>query len=118
MVAYHEYGLADEDNPDECEQLGRNMFDKWLMIMNNHGLPGEVRTVVEGFYYLYALVNACKVQVDFMATGATAMIPSAESQAKLAKFSVPPPTGPVRQASLMWEAQCRYLKMTDTSWTE
>lgn len=118
LVAYHEYGLADEDNPDECERLGRDMSDKWLMIMNNHGLLGAGRTVAEAFYYLYTLENACKVQVDFMATGATAMVPSADSQTMLAKYGAPPSTGPVRQADLMWEAECRLLKKSDLSWME
>jgi hypothetical protein len=28
LVCYHEYGFADEDNPEECLRLGEDMADK------------------------------------------------------------------------------------------
>jgi len=61
LVAYHDYDLA-TDNAAECEALGRDLGDKWLMIMRNHGLLSAGRTVAEAFYHLYVLENACKVQ--------------------------------------------------------
>ena len=71
LVCYHEYGFADEDNPEECQRLAADIADKWLMIMHNHGLLSVGRTVAEAFFYLYTLENACKVQVDVMSSGAT-----------------------------------------------
>jgi len=44
MVCYHEYDYA-PDNVMECERLGNDMLDKWLMIMRNHGLLAVGRTV-------------------------------------------------------------------------
>ena len=41
MVCYHEYDYA-PDNQSECQRLGNDMADKWLMIMHNHGYTFEV----------------------------------------------------------------------------
>lgn len=75
MICYHEYDYA-PDNASECERLGNDMADKWLMIMHNHGLLGAGRTVAEAFYNLYILENACKIQVDVMSAGADYRVPS------------------------------------------
>jgi len=117
-VAYHDYGLADESNPDECERLGRDLTDKYLMIMHNHGLLAAGRTIAEAFYYLYTLENACKIQVDLMASGATPLVADAESLAKLAQYGAPSQDGPTRQAIMLWEAECRLLESTDSSWMD
>ena len=67
-VCYHEYDVAVAAE-EECERIGRDLGDKHLMIMNNHGLLSCGRNVGEAFYLLYKLENACKVQVDAMASG-------------------------------------------------
>ncbi len=118
LVAYHEYGLADESNPEECERLGHDLADKYLMIMHNHGLLAAGRTIAEAFYYLYTLENACKIQVDIMASGATPLLADEESLARLAQFGAPSLDGPTRQATMLWEAESRLLKTTDTSWMD
>lgn len=76
------------------------------------------RTIAEAFYYLYTLENACKVQVDLMASGATPLHADAESLARLAQFGAPSQDGPTRQATMLWEAECRLLKTSDTSWMD
>ena len=118
LVAYHAYGLADESNADECERLGNDLADKYLMIMHNHGLLAAGRTIAEAFYYLYTLENACKVQVDLMASGATPLLADAQSLAKLAQYGAPSQDEPTRQATLLWEAECRLLKTSDISWMD
>ena len=69
LVCYHRYDVA-TDNDDECARLGEDLADKWAMIMHNHGLLSVGRDMAEAFYLLYTLENACKIQVDVMASGA------------------------------------------------
>jgi ribulose-5-phosphate 4-epimerase/fuculose-1-phosphate aldolase len=68
ILCYHKYGVA-TDNEEECRKLGEDLGDKWLMVMQNHGLLSVGRTVGEAFYMLYMLENACKVQVDVLDSG-------------------------------------------------
>ena len=118
LVSYHEYGVADENNPQECQKLGEDMADKWLMIMHNHGLLSVGRTVAEAFYYLYTLENACKVQVDVMASRAKIKLPDAAVFRELATHTVPPAEGPGDHATRSWEALLRMLDTQDPSYKD
>lgn len=118
LVAYHEYGIADVDNPGECERLGKDMADKWLMIMHNHGLLSAGRSVAEAFYYLYMLENACKVQVDVMASGASMVNADPATLARLGKYGKPPADGPAGYVVRLWQAECRLLERNDPSYLE
>ena len=118
LVCYHEYGVADENNPQECQKLGEDMADKWLMIMHNHGLLSVGRTVAEAFYYLYVLENACKVQVDVMASGAKMKLPDADVFRELAPHTLPNAKGPGDYATRSWEALIRMLDAQDPSYKD
>ena len=109
LVCYHDYGVADESNPEECRKLGEDMADKWLMIMRNHGLLGAGRNVAEAFYYLYVLENACKVQVDVMASGAQMIHMDPKSLSELARYSALPQDEPTDAVSRSWQALIRML---------
>ena len=115
LICYHEYGVAD-NNPEECEKLGRDMADKWLMIMHNHGLLSVGRTVGEAFYYLYTLENACKVQVDVMASGAEMIFPEQKVMDELASYCIPPADGPYVSVTRSWDAMIRMLDAQDPSY--
>lgn len=115
LVCYHAYGIADND-PQECEKLGRDLSDKWLMIMHNHGLLSVGRTVGEAFYYLYSLENACKVQVDVMASGAQMIIPEQSAMDELAHYNSPPADGPCDSVTRSWDALIRELDQHDSSY--
>ncbi len=115
LVCYHEYDLA-TDNEAECRRLGRDMGGKWLMIMHNHGLLSAGRTVAEAFYHLYTLENACKVQVDVMASGAEVMTPCAQARAGMADYGRPPADGPGDFVTRSWRALMRTLEQGDSSW--
>ena len=118
MLSYHEYGVADENNPEECEALGRDLRDKWLMIMHNHGLLSVGRTVGEAFYYLYTLENACKVQVDVLATGADMIFPEESCIEELAQWTYPTAEGPCKSATIAWDAMLRMLDTQDPSYKD
>ncbi|HYM04858.1 MAG TPA: class II aldolase/adducin family protein [Stellaceae bacterium] len=67
-VAYHDYeGIALE--LDERARLVGDLGDKSVMILRNHGLLTAGRTVQEAFAQMYYLEQACRVQLDLMATG-------------------------------------------------
>ena len=68
-VTYHDYADVTHNAADECAALARDLGDKFLMVMRNHGLLASGRTVGECFYYLYYLEMACKIQVDVLASG-------------------------------------------------
>lgn len=118
LVAYHEYGYASADNPEECERLGADMADKWLMIMFNHGLLSAGRSIAEAFYLLYTLENACKVQVDVMASGAKMKTVDTDVLERLSEWARPDGDNPLPQALMLWQAECRLLNRNDSSYLE
>lgn len=110
LLCYHDYDVASEaDNAAECQRLASDMADRWLMIMRNHGLLSAGRTIAEAFYHLYALENACKVQVDVMTSGASINYPSASAIAKLAASTGPHHDGPTDAVTRSWQALIRQL---------
>jgi ribulose-5-phosphate 4-epimerase/fuculose-1-phosphate aldolase len=67
-VAYHDYeGIALD--LDERARLVRDLGDKPVMILRNHGLLTTGRTVPEAFEYIYYLEQSCRIQMDLMASG-------------------------------------------------
>lgn len=115
LICYHDYGVAD-DNPDECDKLGKDLSDKWLMIMHNHGLLSAGRTVAEAFYFLYVLEIACKVQVDVMATKAELIYPDKDSMDVLAGYNVPNLEPPSDAVTRSWGALIRMLDNQDPTY--
>ena len=115
MVCYHQYDYA-PDNAAECERLGRDMADKWLMIMHNHGLLVAGRTVAEAFYHLYILENACKVQVDVMASGGKYLVPTEAARAAIGQFAELPADGPAAFVDTSWQAALRSLERDGVVW--
>ncbi len=67
-VCYHDYQDVTRAE-DECAALARDLGDKYLMVMKNHGLLACGRSVGECFYWLYYLEMACKIQMDVLASG-------------------------------------------------
>ena len=117
MVCYHEYGYT-PDSPQECAKLGEDMSDKWLMIMHNHGLLGTGRTVREAFYYLYVLENACKVQVDVLASGTKPLMPTKSARDAIGLSSGMPSEEPAEFVELSWRALLRSLERSGINWKE
>ncbi|MGI9315802.1 MAG: class II aldolase/adducin family protein, partial [bacterium] len=109
LVCYHRYEDVATHSDDECRRLGEDIADKWLMVMNNHGLLSVGRTVGEAFYYLYTLENACKVQVDVLRSGEEPVIPPDHALKSLSKYGVPSKDGPGDFVTRSWEAVVRML---------
>ena len=67
-LAYHDYeGVAFD--VDERSRLVRDLGDKQVMVLRNHGLLTAGRTVPEAFMQMYFLEQSCRIQIDLMATG-------------------------------------------------
>ncbi len=117
LLCYHDYGIA-TDNEAECQRLGEDMDDRWLMVMHNHGLLSAGRTVAEAFYFLYTLENACKIQVDVMASGAEMVTPDQSVIDALGKYGLPDPDGPGDAVTRSWDALIRMLDQRDPSYQQ
>lgn len=67
-LCYHDYeGVA--LNLDERERLIRDLGDKSMMILRNHGVLTAGKDVAETFTYLYFLMKACEIQVKAQSCG-------------------------------------------------
>ncbi|GAB5471626.1 MAG: class II aldolase/adducin family protein [Rhodospirillales bacterium] len=107
-VAYHAYDVVTAA-AEECERLTRDLGDKYLMILHNHGLLTLGRDAGECFYNLYTLENACKIQVDILSCDSDPLVPSKEAQARAAAWGVP---GPEPKAQREWAALSRLIEKT------
>ncbi len=117
LLCYHEYGIARIDSK-ECERLGADMGDKWIMVMQNHGLLTVGRNVAEAFYYLYTVENACKVQIDVLASGKEYVTPAADVVDQLAREGRERVSDNLEHVDLTWNAVLRLLDSKDPSFRD
>jgi ribulose-5-phosphate 4-epimerase/fuculose-1-phosphate aldolase len=112
-VAYHDYeGIALD--LDEQERLARDLGDKPVMILRNHGLLTTGRTVPEAFELMYYLEMSCKIQVDVMASGGRMILPQRTVQERTAAQYPRDDTAGLRA----WPALLRLLDAKDPSYRE
>jgi ribulose-5-phosphate 4-epimerase/fuculose-1-phosphate aldolase len=69
----------------ERERLVRDLADRNVMILRNHGLITAADTVPGAFYLTYYLEQAARVQMDVMASGGTIVTPPPEVQVRTAQ---------------------------------
>lgn len=68
LVAYHDYeGIALLDA--ERETLGRDLADKSVLILRNHGLLTAGRSVGEAFWLMMTTQRACEIQIAALSGG-------------------------------------------------
>jgi ribulose-5-phosphate 4-epimerase/fuculose-1-phosphate aldolase len=68
-VGYHDFeGLAQEE--EEVPRILRDLGEKHLLLMWNHGLLSIGRTIGEAFLLIGWLIETCEIQERAMATGA------------------------------------------------
>ena len=113
-VAYHDYAQVTSD-AEECERLGRDLGDRFAMILRNHGLLTCGRTAAEAFWYLYYLEMSCKIQVDVMSSGAEPIVPPEEAVTELRDYGH---GGPEPQGAREWPALLRMLDRIDPGYRE
>jgi ribulose-5-phosphate 4-epimerase/fuculose-1-phosphate aldolase len=110
-LAIHPYGVAEED-ADECRRLVVDLGDKYVMLMQNHGLLVCGRTAGEAFLYHYFLQTACEIQLDALRAGSECVTPGEEAAATIAAWAAPRarPWG-----DKQWAAMLRLLARKDPS---
>ena len=114
LLVYHDYGVA-RSNSVECERLGADIGDRYIMIMRNHGLLTVGRSVAEAFYYLYTVESACKVQVDVLACQQGYVTPDPAVVDELAEEGSRRATGSANHVDMAWAAVLRMLDQKDPS---
>ena len=117
LTCYHPYAYA-PDSAEECRRLARDLDDKWLMIMHNHGLLAAGRSVAEAFYYLYILEAACKIQVDVLSASSKPIIPDQDAIESFTKYTAVPDQGPHEYVNVTWDAMIRSLEHAGVQWTK
>jgi len=111
-MAYHEYeGVALDLS--ERERLIRDIGDKDVMLLRNHGTLAVGRTVPEAFILTYFLMRACEIQVQAQAGGKMHMpsqqaIDTTLEQSKELSYA----------AELAWPGLMRMLDREDPSYKE
>ena len=73
-VAYHDYeGLMPEAG--ELDRIAREMGDKRVMILRNHGMLTAGRSIPEAFHLAHYLEQCCRTQLDILAAGRELALP-------------------------------------------
>ena len=68
-VNYHDYEGTATD-VDERPRIVRDLGDRRILILRNHGLLSVGETMGEAFVWIYRIETACKHQIDAMSGGA------------------------------------------------
>ena len=104
-VAYHDYeGIALD--LDERERLVRDLGNKDVMVLRNHGLLTVGRTVAEAFHNIYYMEQSCRLQIAATSGGQKVTVPSDNVSAHTAaQFNRSPETKGQRP----WKALRRKL---------
>jgi ribulose-5-phosphate 4-epimerase/fuculose-1-phosphate aldolase len=112
-IGYHDFEVPTA-NVSEGERLVRDLGPYDAMILRNHGLLTAGPTVAEAFNLMYWLDQACKVQVDAMASGTElTMIPpeiAIQTGERYRKY------GPPALGLLGWDALLQELDRADPSY--
>lgn len=113
-LAYHDYeGVAID--LDERERLVRDLGDRHLMLLRNHGTLTVGATVGQAFTRMYYLERACSMQVRTLAQGGATQVVAADVVGKTAAQGRG--IGFVGDA-LVWPAMRRELDRVDPGYTD
>jgi ribulose-5-phosphate 4-epimerase/fuculose-1-phosphate aldolase len=113
-VAYHDFeGVALD--LDEQSRLVRDLGDKNVLILRNHGLLTLGASVADAFKEMYYLERACQIQVNAQAGGACLNVPPVDVSLRTAEqFAHDSEFLQGRD----WRALLRLLDRTDPSYKE
>lgn len=112
-IAFHEFeGIAVE--LEERDRLARDLGDKNIMLLRNHGTLALGRSIPEAFASMYFLETACTIQVRALGMGRPIHQAPSEAIAKVSRFR--PEQGADLAHSLLWPALLRKLDRLDPAW--
>ena len=115
-MSYHGYeGVALD--LDERERLVKDLGDKSVLILRNHGLLTAGISVEHAFQQLHVLERACTIQIAAQAAGNVELIfPPAEVVAKVEKQAEVFKGGDGPGVARHWNALIRQLERSDTDY--
>jgi ribulose-5-phosphate 4-epimerase/fuculose-1-phosphate aldolase len=115
QIAYHDFeGVTVRE--EEGERLIKNLGDKRIMLLKNHGPVVMGKTLPETFLKYWALQRACEHQMATLSMGAGIRVPDeviAVHQRDL--YMASPPGGPGRYE---FDAMVRKVDKIDSSWRD
>lgn len=113
-MGYHAYeGIAID--LDERKRLVRDLGDKPVMILRNHGTLVAAATVAQAFSLMFHLEKACQAQLAAMATGQELVLPPEEASIRTRDL-VFAEGSPIGHAE--WPALMRMLDGLDPSYKQ
>jgi len=112
-VGYHDFEGAALDT-GERPRIVRDLGEKKILILRNHGLLCTGRTVGEAFVWTYRIETACRQQIDALAGGAVLQPLSQETQRRTIEqgLKMYGPGGFI-EVGLEWPALLRQLERMD-----
>lgn len=119
-VAYHDYEGISYDL-DERQRLVRDLGDRPVMVMRNHGLLTVGSTVAQAFMRMFYLEKACEIQLAAQSTGQPLSLPPEDICRKAERqFNAPPPPPEAHLVNepndLAWAALLRLLERVSPGW--
>jgi ribulose-5-phosphate 4-epimerase/fuculose-1-phosphate aldolase len=124
-VAYHDYeGIALD--MDEQARLVKDLGDKPVMILRNHGLLTVGKDPQQAFLRMYYLEKACEIQLTAQAGGQALILPPKEvCEHAERQFNAPPPPAADGRTfvdesgyDLAWVALLRLLDRIDPGYKD
>ena len=114
-IAFHEFeGIAVD--LAERERLARDLGDKSIMLLRNHGTLALGASIPEAFASMYFLETACTIQVRALGMGRPVHAAPVEAVRKVAAFR--PEQGASLANDLIWPALLRKLDRLDPTWRD
>ncbi len=112
-LAYHDYeGVA--TSLQERETLRRDLGERHILILRNHGLLSVGRTAYEAFMFMYKAERACRMQLSFQSAG-VAPYPISDSVIALTQDQGHTVDWRTSKGSQEWNALLRKLDSVDSS---
>lgn len=75
QLSFHQYDSLVLDKKQQGTNLAKDLSDKQVMFLRNHGIIACGKTVHEALFYCYHLELACKSQCIALSSGAELLIP-------------------------------------------
>jgi len=108
LLCYHDYQMAWARPELECALLARDMaHPAMVMVMRNHGLLACGRNAAEAFHFHMLLENACKIQVDVLATGQGYLLPPQQAMDDLSGYHL---AAGSHEHDRQWDAMMRLVR--------
>lgn len=116
QVAYHDFeGITVRE--EEGERLVKNLGDKRIMLLKNHGPVVMAKTLPAAFLKYWVLQRACEHQMETLKMGTPIVVPP-EVIAVHQRDQYLQQTSGIEPGQMEFDAMVRKIDMIDTSWRD